>query len=438
VIILNYKLEKKMISRKSFNGAALAGLLCMGVSLPLYAADTASSKEYAGQTITVMLPPWGTLPKNMVDRFQLDTGIKINMQTLGWDEIRAKVITSLVAGISPADVVEVDWSWVGQFGAAGWFTPLDKIIGREILSDTPSSKIFQYKGQTLAVPYNNDFRLMIVNKAHLSKAGIIKMPKTMDQLLIDARALKASGASKYPIALPLSATEGTATAWYLLTKAYGGELFDDNFRPQFASENSPGHKALQFIQQAVKEGLIDPAATGMTDVQVQDAFKGGQYSIDLAGWPGNLSTYNDKTKSKIAGSATAALMPSSTGSSRSFGLVEGLGIPQKSKNKGAASEFIKWWMRVENQVEVYEVLSDLPTRNSALKVLIQQNKLNDGEVLLEQIKGVTPLFASGSPEWYPELSREASAAINQMAKGQLTVNEVAKQIADKTEKAMKK
>ena len=425
-----------MLSLKSFKKAAFTGCLCMAVSLPLFAADAPSSKQYSGQTITVLVPPWGTLPKDMVDRFKGDTGISINMQTLGWDEIRAKLITSLVAGISPADVVELDWSWVGQFGAAGWFTPLDKMVSAELWSDIPSRKIFEYKSQTLAVPYNNDFRLMIINKAHFDHAGIHQPPKTLDKLLADAKALKASGASKYPIALPLSATEGTATAWYLLTKAYGGDLFDKNSKPLFDAAGSPGYKALQFIEQALKDGLIDPASTGMTDVQVQDAFKAGQYSIDLAGWPGNLSTYNDKEKSKIAGVVSGALVPSSTGASNSFGLVEGLAIPKKSEHKEAAAEFIKWWMKADNQTQVFNELSDLPTRTSVLNALIQQKKLYDGAVLLEQIKGVGPLFAGGAPECYPELSRAASTAINQLAKGQVSVGDAAKQIADQTVKAM--
>jgi len=425
-----------MLSLKSFRKTALATCLCMAVSLPLFAADSPSSKQYSGQTITVLVPPWGTLPKDMVDRFKADTGISVNMQTLGWDEIRAKLITSLVAGISPADVVELDWSWVGQFGAAGWFAPLDKMFDAQLWSDIPSKTIFEYKKQTLAVPYNNDFRLMIINKEHFDHAGIKEAPKTIDQLVSDAKALKASGASKYPIALPLSATEGTATAWYLLTKAYGGELFDGNSKPLFATAGSPGFKALEFIAQALKDGLIDPASTGMTDVQVQDAFKAGQYSIDLAGWPGNLSTYNDKEKSKIAGVVAGALEPSASGTSRSFGLVEGLAIPKRSEHKEAAAEFIKWWMKGENQTEVFNSMSDLPTRTSVLNTLIQQKKLYDGQVLLEQIKGVGPLFAGGAPEWYPELSRAASTAINQLAKGQVSVGDAAKQIADQTVKAM--
>lgn len=425
-----------MLSLKSFRKTALTTCIFMAVSLPLFAADAPSSKQYSGQTITVLVPPWGTLPKGMVDRFKGDTGISINMQTLGWDEIRAKLITSLVAGISPADVVELDWSWVGQFGAAGWFTPLDKMFDAQLWSDIPSKTIFEYKKQTLAVPYNNDFRLMIINKEHFDKAGIKEAPKTIDQLVTDAKTLKASGSSKYPIALPLSATEGTATAWYLLTKAYGGELFDSNSKPLFATAGSPGYKALEFIAQALKDGLIDPASTGMTDVQVQDAFKAGQYSIDLAGWPGNLSTYNDKEKSKIAGVVAGALVPSASGTSRSFGLVEGLAIPQRSEHKEAAAEFIKWWMKGENQTEVFNSMSDLPTRTSVLDSLIQQKKLYDGEVLLEQIKGVGPLFVGGAPEWYPELSRAASTAINQLAKGQVSVGDAAKQIADQTVKAM--
>ncbi len=40
---------------------------------------------------------------------------------LSWDDIRPKLITGLIAGTPPADVTEFDWSWTGQFAAAGWY-----------------------------------------------------------------------------------------------------------------------------------------------------------------------------------------------------------------------------------------------------------------------------------------------------------------------------
>ena len=423
-----------MLFKKSILSVSL-GLALFGLQSVTAHADAA--KPYAGQTINVLLPPWGTLSKAMVDKFKADTGISVSMQTLGWDEIRAKIVTSMVSGNAPADVTEVDWSWVGQFGAAKWYAPLDGKIDPKVVADIASTKIFTFHGKTIAIPYNNDFRLLIVNKAHFDKAGIKVMPKTMDQLLAAARAIKKANISSAPIALPLSASEGTATAWYLLTKAYGGNLFTNDFKPLFKDKNSPGYKALAFEISALKEGLIDPASTGLTDVQVQETFKAGKASIDLAGWAGNLAVYNDASKSKVAGSVVGAVMPNVKGVSKSIGLPEALGVPANAAHKEAAFAFINWWMKPENQVQVYNELSDLPTRATVLQKLTNDGKLVSGLALVEQYKGVEPLFPQGTPNWYPELSRAASSAINQAAKGQLTVDQAVAQIADQVTQAMK-
>ncbi len=106
------------------------------------------------------------------------------------------------------------------------------------------------------MPYNNDFRVMIYNKAHLDKAGIAGAPKTPDELLAAAKAIRDKGIVAHPIGLPLSASEGASTAWYLMTKAFGGDLFDQDFKPLFVSPDSAGYKAMAFEVQALKDGLI--------------------------------------------------------------------------------------------------------------------------------------------------------------------------------------
>jgi multiple sugar transport system substrate-binding protein len=75
----------------------------------------------------------------------------------------------------------------------------------------------------------------------------------------------------YPIGLPVSATEGASTSWYLLTKAFGGELFDKDFNPLFTSPDSAGYKALAFELMLLKEGLVDPASTGLKDSQINES-----------------------------------------------------------------------------------------------------------------------------------------------------------------------
>ncbi len=416
------------------------GLLFAGAvaALPMIAGHAAAqTKPYAGQSITVLLPPWGTLPKDMTDRFTSDTGIALDMQTLGWDDIRTKIVTSTLAGSAPADVTEVDWSWVGQFGAAGWYEPLDGMVDPALRKDTPTDRIFTYDGKLIAMPYNNDYRVLIVNQAQSRKAGVDPAPTTLDALMADAKAVKSKGGVAYPIGLPLSATEGTATAWYLLTKAFNGELFDKDFKPLFTAKDSPGYKALAWEAEAVTSGLVDPASTGLKDVDIQELFKNGQITYDVAGWAGNLALYNDKEKSKVAGDAAAALMPTVTGKSRTFGLPGAVGIPKASTHKQAAAAFVNWLLQPENQTECYTALGNLPTRTSVLDALDKAGKLAGGKVLIEEAALVEPLFNQGTPGWYPQFSSAAATAINQVAKGQLTVDEAVKQIAAGAAEAMK-
>ncbi|MES2432837.1 MAG: extracellular solute-binding protein [Pseudomonadota bacterium] len=394
-----------------------ASALGLGAVLP--------SLTLAAGSLAVLLPPWVTLPKEMTDTY---TAGGLDIQTLGWDEIRTKIVTSMLANTAPASVTEMDWSWVGQFGSAGWYDPLDAVLSDELKADLPTTSIFTYDGKLIGVPYNNDFRVLIYNAAHLTQAGVA-VPKTPAEMLDAARAVKAAKIADYPIALPLSASEGAATAWYLLTKAFGGDLFDADFKPLFTDPTSAGYQAMAFEIAALNEGLIDPASTSLKDVEVQELFKAGKATFDVAGWAGNLAVYTDPAKSQVAGDVAAALMPNVNGVSRTFGLPGALGIPMNAENKDQAAGFIQWMLEPATMEANYRLLGNLPTRLSVLKTLNEAGNLKQGDVLIAQAEVVEPLFAQGTPGWYPEFSSAVATALNAAAKGQLTVDQAVAQIA---------
>jgi multiple sugar transport system substrate-binding protein len=393
-----------------------------------------SADALAGQSITVLLPsPQGA---NIAAEFEKDTGIHVDLQTLTWDDIRPKLVTALIAGTAPADVTEFDWSWTGQFAAADWYLPLNDLIDPATVSDIGVANIFTVNGKLLGIPYTNDFRVMLVNKKQFADAGITKMPTTLDELFEDAKQIKAKGIVQYPVGLPLSPTEGASTSWYLLTKALGGDLFDKDFKPLFTTPDSAGYKALEFELKLLKEGLVDPASTGLKDSQINDnMFAKGLTSIMISGEPGRLGSMNDPAQSQVAGQVAAILVPTASGTTRSYGLPEALGIPRVSQNRDAALTFVKWFTTKNFQIENYKN-GVLPTRNSALAELNQQGKLISGDVLIAQAKTVEPLFAQGTPTWYPQFSSAVNTAINGAAKGQITVDQAMQNIAEATKKAM--
>lgn len=404
-------------------------------ALALASPALAQDKPLAGKSITVLMP--SPQAPTIAAEFEKATGIHVDMQTLSWDDIRPKLVTALIAGTAPADVTEFDWSWTGQFSAADWYVDLSNDIDADTKSDIKGTSIFTIDDKLLGVPYTNDFRVMLVNKKHFADAGITDMPKTLDELVADAKAIKAKGITQYPIGLPLSTTEGASTSWYLLTKAFGGDLFDKDWKPLFTTPDSAGYKAMAFEAQLLKDGLVDPASTGLKDSQINDDyFAKGLVSIMISGEPGRLGQYSDPAQSPaVAGNVQAILVPTASGTTRSYGLLEALAIPKVSQNQDAALAFIKWFTSKDFQIENY-ANGVLPTRTSALDELNKAGKLQSGDALVEESKYVEPLFAQGTPTWYPEFSNAVNTAINAVAKGQESVDDAMKNIADATQKAM--
>lgn len=402
-------------------------------SLALAAPALAQDKPLAGQSITVLMP--SPQAPNIAADFEAETGIKVDLQTLSWDDIRPKLVAALIAGTAPADVTEFDWSWTGQFAAADWYLPLNDAIDADTVKDIAGTSIFTINGNLLGVPYTNDFRVMLINRKHFTDAGITETPSTLEGLLAAAKTIKEKGIVEYPVGLPLSPTEGASTTWYLLTKAFGGELFDAEFNPLFTSPDSAGYKALAYELQLLSEGLVDPAATGLRDAQINDEyFAKGLTSIMISGEPGRLGQMNDPAQSQVAGDVEAILVATESGQTRSFGLLEALAVPKASQNQEAAIEFVKWFTSKQFQVENYGN-GVLPTRTSALSELNEAGQLQSGDVLVEESKYVEALFPQGTPTWYPEFSTAVNTAINSAAKGQMTVDEAVASIAAAVEQA---
>lgn len=410
---------------------ALSSLM---LAVPALVTPTfAQDKPYAGTTITVLMP--SPQSPDIPAKFEAATGIKVDLQTLSWDDIRPKLVAALIAGTAPADVTEFDWSWTGQFAAADWYLPLNDVIDADTVKDIAGTSIFTINGNLLGVPYTNDFRVMLVNKKHFADAGITEMPKTLAELMAAAKTIKEKGIAQYPVGLPLSPTEGASTSWYLLTKAFGGDLFDADFKPLFTTPDSAGYKAMAYELELLKAGLVDPAATGLRDAQINDEyFAKGLTSIMISGEPGRLGQMNDPAQSQVAGQVEAILVATESGKTRSYGLLEALAVPKASANQGAAIEFVKWFTSKEWQVENYGT-GVLPTRTSALAALNDAGQLKSGDVLVEESKYVEALFPQGTPTWYPEFSTAVNTNLNSAAKGEITVDQAVANIAKAVEEA---
>ena len=393
--------------------------------------DAENDQPYAGEEISVLLPPWyeeGVTAA--IPEFEEATGIKVKLEIMDWDPLQDRIVTACSGGTAPADVTEFSWDWTGTYGAAGWYEPLNDYFDEAFWEDSTTKDALKYQDNYYAVSIYNDFRMTYVNGADFTAAGITEIPADADDILEAARTIKASGTEEYPIALPLSATSATTTPWFMLTKSMGGELFDEAMQPLFTEEDSAGYQAMAWIMTAWEEELINPAVVDYEGMDVVDRFKTGEGSIDIAGWAGNVTEYFNAEKSSIADSVQVIKVPGVDGATATYSLLEGWGIPAASEHKGAAAEFLKWMTTPESAERLFLDYGIFPSSQQVIDKLVADGSIPGGEIVSEVLGTIQPLIPQGAPEWYGTWQEQTATIMNQMAKGELTLDQGIQAIAD--------
>ena len=398
----------------------------------------AIDKTYAGTTISLLVPSWATFKPAILDDFTQRTGITVKVQTVAFDAIHDKIVTAEASGQAPADVIELDWTWVSQFGAAGWLEPLGSYLTADQIQGAAGSSSFSYQGKQIGLPYSLDFRGTAYNMTMFKKAGINKPPTTWAELLTDAKALKAAGVCDFPIGVPLSISENTATPWYTLIRAAGGDVLDTQGQPAFAA-NGLGERSFQFIRDMYASGVIDPGAIGLSVEQVSQAFIGGTSAVMLSAYPSVVNANKpSQPGSNIVGNELQFVhapgdKDNTTGAS--IALEEALAIPAASTHKGAAAMYLSWQNETAQKVAAYNDPDQgvLPTTQAALQEL-SKNPDNSALVgsVLTLFPTIEPVIPGGPPTWYTKFSAEVAATIQSVALGQVSPANAVAALAEKT------
>ncbi len=280
----------------------------------------------------------------------------------------------------------------------------------------PSIAPFIVDGKVYAIPYANDFRIGYYNTVQYSNANITNAPTTWDEVYSNSKILKESGIVRYPLSLPLSATEPTTTTLIWLSLAKYGKVFNDD--GSLDKEAVLG--TLEFINNAVKEGLVDPANITSSGMDTYRKITSGDASF-IVGPTSFVSRVNNTNESKVVGQVMPTRLPGSTNVSQyTFALPEGLGILKLSENKQSAMKFIEWFNSEETQEALNLVQNTIPTKTKVLEKIIADGTLKNTGALLEQSVTIKSPFPNGVPVYYTQMSDSIYNAINKMVLGQIT------------------
>jgi multiple sugar transport system substrate-binding protein len=400
--------------QKGMKSFAILTAICMLTTVFAACGIKASAGGKDSGQIIVLLPNWAEPPKEALEKFQADTGIKVTLNMVGWDQLHDKIAIAAASKTTAADVIAVDWSWVTEFKNANVVEPLTLTADQKM--SMPLLSYFTIGGTIYGVPYDNDFRIGYYNTTHLQKAGITEPPKTWDEFLSDAIKIKKAGIAKY--------NEGITSEFFWLTLSKSGDYFNKNGSLNKANLLD----SLRFTYSMVKDSqVIDPTMATLQELESQQNFFNGSSSFMIAA-PGTYATADDATKSKVVGKVKPMLVPGKDGKSVTFGLPDGMGISKYSKNKISAKKFIDWYIGKETQIAIFNKVGNLPANLNALDEIQKSGKLNGGDVMVEQAKSIVSPFPVGVPSWYAEYSTTFQNLVNAMVQGSTTPEKVADQM----------
>lgn len=397
-------------------------LLCAALISALAAGcGSDSSKEEGaseeGKEITFMAPDWANPGDELLAEFTKETGISVIFNEVSWDDIRDKVSIAASGEEAAADVIEVDWSWVGEMNSAGWLEPIE--MSDEDKADMPTLETFTIDGKILAVPYANDYRIAYYNKDHFTQAGITEAPQTWDEVYADLKKIKDAGIVEYPYTMPMNADESATTSMMWMAFSRSGQVFnDDDTLNQDAVMD-----ALTFENQLVQEGYVDPAAITFNGMDCYRKITSGEASF-MVGPTKFVGISNDPEQCSEIGNIVPILLPGKEGTSeQTMALPEAVGITSFSENKEAAKEFIKWYSSADIQKRMYAVNSSIPTRNSVLAEMVEDGTFENAGAMLDEADLIKSVFPNGVPSYYSEMSNTMYNSINQMVLGKMTPEE---------------
>ena len=203
--------------------AVLATVLAAAAS-----TATGGTRADAG-SITVWLQVdarsgWSDVVANATKAFQAQhPGVQVNVEYQEWNTHLTKLDASIAGGTAP-DVVEMGNTEMTKYMAAGAFAPLTKSVfpnSSTWLKGLESSATF--KGKLYGVPYYAGSRAVIYRKDFFKKAGITKLPTTLDEFVAAGQKLnQAYGKTKNFSAFYFAGRDWYSGLSYVY--AYGGQI----------------------------------------------------------------------------------------------------------------------------------------------------------------------------------------------------------------------
>jgi ABC-type glycerol-3-phosphate transport system substrate-binding protein len=302
--------------------------------------------------------------KQVSQEFAKQTGAEVAVIGESWTDLLSKHLADFAAGSGSYDVLTWPYIWTGNYVEGGmiedldpWFANKDVADPGFDMADIPPAVLEvygRYRGAASpkpdalwSVPYKFDVYLAQYRTDLFKQAGLVdasgnaKPPATWEELLANAKVLKAKFPDISPVVLPLAVDDPMVATFLPIFADYGGKTpipwYDANLFPQI--QTKPAQDAVNLLKQLMAYMPADVLDMDYDRVNALMAQGKAAYALN---WNAYLPVLLDPKASQI--SANVAFDSTPGGPS---GRVSGLGgwqmgVSTQSKHKAAAFQLVEW------------------------------------------------------------------------------------------------
>ena len=400
---------------------ALVLSACAGSGGPEQAEATGNGdvpKDVSG-TVRILMEnvPDTDIVKSMVSEFNADyPNVTVNIETLTYDQMRDKLVSSFQSSSATYDLIVVDNPWMDDFANAKFLQPLDARIDTAPDYDAPDffpslTDINTVDGVQYAVPFYNYALGYLYNTDALAQANL-PVPGTLDELVSTSRALKVG--DRAGIAMQPQRGYKIFEEWGNWLFSAGGSIYDADGK---VTLNTPEAKrALNAYIDAYKTAAPANSLNWAFDEAFRSVSSGQAASMISYNW--NLPALNEPGSGPSAGKYKLAPMPGGKAVLGSWNWA----IPTNSSASDAAWAFASWITSKPHDV----------ARTEQGGAAIRQSTLKDSAVLSsplgadyyttvqEILADATPLSQGPSGE---EMIQAVGTELNEAVAGTKSVDD---------------
>jgi len=327
-----------------------AMLIAVGLAAGIGRPSAQAKGPYAGTTLRVLGAnhPWTEAIRPLLKEFEGRTGIRVNLEAYGEDQLTQKLTTEFTAGSSDVDVfMQRPLQEARQYVQNGWYADLSAFVKDP--AKTPADWNFddfqggavgteRVKGQLTGIPIVVEHEVLYYRKDLLQQAGL-PVPKTLEELKRAAEKLTDKPKGRFGF-VARGQRSPAVTQFSSFLYGFGGDWFDPQTRK--AALNTPEAIAALRYYGDVLRNFGPPGVLNMSWPQAVAVFAQGNAALytDADSISTNIL---DPGKSTVADKTGVAPFPAGPKGAHMYSVTSwGLSIPAGSKHKDAAWEFVKW------------------------------------------------------------------------------------------------